>query len=256
MVVNSSSRWDNHYLEGLDWLVQNVGIDGVYIDDFSFDRTVMRRARKILDRGRPGSLIDLHSWNHFNDRAGFANCANIYLDCLPYVDRIWFGEEFNYNEAPDYWLVELSGIPFGLMGEMLQDGGNPWRGMLFGMTGRYPYMSDPRPLWRLFDQFGIQQTEMIGYWTADCPAKTDHPQVLATVYRKPGKTLIALASCAPETVECQLTIDFEALGLSSETASLRAPAVENFQGEATFRPADPIPVDPARGWLLVVEGER
>jgi len=36
----------------------------------------------------------------------------------------------------DYWLTEVSGIPFGLMGEMLQDGGHPYRGMLYGMTAR------------------------------------------------------------------------------------------------------------------------
>ena len=51
-------------------------------------------------------------------------------------------------------------------------------------------------------------------------------------------------------------IDLDALGLSSETARLRTPAVGNFHGEASVCPADPIPVDPARGWLLVVEGER
>ena len=56
----------------------------------------------------------------------------------------------------------------------------------------------------------------------------------------PGKTLIALASWAPETVDCRLTIDFEALALAPETSRLRAPAVENFQGEAIFRPEDPI----------------
>ena len=34
------------------------------------------------------------------------------------------------------WLLELAGIPFGLFGEMLQNGGNQWRGMLYGITCR------------------------------------------------------------------------------------------------------------------------
>jgi len=30
---------------------------------------------------------------------------------------------------------------------------------------------------------------LIGYWAPDCLVRTDHPAVLATVYRKPGKAL-------------------------------------------------------------------
>ena len=55
--------------------------------------------------------------------------GTIYMELLPYIDRLWLGEGFNANHAAwDFWLVEMSGLPFGLMGEMLQDGGNPWRG--------------------------------------------------------------------------------------------------------------------------------
>ncbi|MCS7265872.1 MAG: DUF6067 family protein, partial [Armatimonadetes bacterium] len=98
---------------------------------------------------------------------------------------------FNYNMPPDYWLVEISGIPFGLMGDMLEGGGHPYRGMIYGMTGRY-HICTPN-LWQALDAFGIQDAEMIGYWRKDCPVRTDKPNVLATVYRKRGKALIALA---------------------------------------------------------------
>jgi len=79
-------------------------------------------------------LIDLHSANQYNPRDGYASSANLYLEHFPYLDRLWFGEYFDYNSQPDYWLIEISGIPFGLMGEMLEKGGNPWRGMIYGMT--------------------------------------------------------------------------------------------------------------------------
>ncbi len=78
-----------------------------------------------LDKHRPGSLLDLHSWNHFNGRAGYANCLNLYLEHTPYLDSLWIGEGRNYNEPPDHWMVEVSGIPLGLFGEMLQCGGKP-----------------------------------------------------------------------------------------------------------------------------------
>lgn len=116
-IVNSGiSRWHNYYLEGLDWLMKNVGIDGLYIDDLAFDRMTMKRIRKVMNRTNPGAMIDLHSANQYNPKDGFANSANLYLEHFPYLDRLWFGEYFNYDFPPEFWLVEVSGIPYGLMG--------------------------------------------------------------------------------------------------------------------------------------------
>ncbi len=252
-ITMGDTRWHNYYLEGLDWLARNVNVDGLYIDDLAYDRTVMKRARKILDRTRPGSQIDLHSWNHFNDLAGHACCLDMYMEHLPYIDRIWIGEGRDYDTPPDYWLVEISGIPFGVMGEMLERGGNPWRGMIYGMTGRLPYMADPRPIWKLWDEFGMAGSRMTGYWSPDCPVRTGSPSVLATVYGKPRKALVSIASWAKDKVDCRLAIDFARLGLDPAKARLRAPEVQAFQPAATFSPSDPIPVEPGRGWLLVLE---
>jgi len=48
-------------------------------------------------------------------RGRIRSSANLYLEHFPFIDRLWFGEGFDYNEPPDYWLTEISGIPFGLM---------------------------------------------------------------------------------------------------------------------------------------------
>ena len=72
-----------------------------------------------------------------HDKWGRGNPLLRFCDILPYFDRIWLGEGSSYNDTPpDFWLVEMSGIPFGVMGEMLQDSGNPWLGMVYGMTQR------------------------------------------------------------------------------------------------------------------------
>jgi hypothetical protein len=47
------SRWHNYYLEGLAWLLRNVEIDGLYLDGIGYDRQIMKRVRKVLDRNRP-----------------------------------------------------------------------------------------------------------------------------------------------------------------------------------------------------------
>ncbi len=247
------SRWHNYYIEGLSWLIRNVGVDGLYLDGIGYDREIMKRVRKVMQRTRPGCLIDFHSGSHFHPQYGLNNCANLYIELFPYVDSLWFGEGFNYNESPDFWMVEMAGIPYGLFGEMLQGGGNPWRGMLYGMTNRLGWSGDPRHLWKLWDEFGIQDARMIGYWDASCPVKTNHKDVLATAYVRQGKSLVALASWAKEPVRCTLDIDFEDLGLDPARTTLYAPAIPGIQPEMIFRPADPIPVLPGRGWMLIAD---
>ncbi|WP_346238152.1 glycoside hydrolase domain-containing protein [Niabella insulamsoli] len=256
-IVNSGmSRWHNYYVEGMNWLVKNVGIDGIYLDDVAFDRTTMKRVKRVLTaNGKPG-IIDLHSANQFNKSDGFNNSANLYMEHFPYINRLWFGEYFDYEQnGPDFFLTEVSGIPFGLMGEMLQDGGNAWRGMLYGMTNRLPWSdgADPRPIWRFWDEFGIEGAEMLGYWSPACPVQTDHPEVLATVYKKNGKTLVAMASWANEDINVKLLIDWTALGIDPSKATIEAKAIKDFQEAKLFDRDEAIPVKQNKGWLLIIQ---
>ena len=248
IVTSGESRWYNYYVEGLKWLLANTGIDGLYLDDVTYDRRILKRMRKVMEAARPGCLIDLHS------NTGFSRGpANQYMEFFPYVDRLWFGESFNYDDPPDYWLVEISGIPFGLMGEMLQGGGNPWRGMLYGMTARMPWSGDPRHVWKVWDEFGISEARMIGYWDPACPVRTGREDILATAYVRPGRTLVSLASWAPQQMVVRLGIDWKALGLDPAKVTLRAPEITGFQKAAVFKPDEGIPVEPKRGWLILVE---
>ncbi len=247
ILTSGASRLYNFYVEGINWLVHNVPIDGLYLDDVAYDRTILMRVRKVLDRARPGCLIDLHSNTQFSKGP-----ANQYTEFFPYVNRLWFGEGFHYDAmSPVQWLVECSGIPFGLMGDMLEGGGNRWRGMLFGMTVRLPWeASGPWPVWKVWDEFGIGDSRMVGWWEKECPVRTGRDDVLATAYVKPGKTLIALASWAPEKTEVRLQLDWKALGVDASKARLVAPDVKDFQPAREWRQDEPIAVEPKRGWLI------
>lgn len=247
------SRWHNYYLEGLSWLVRRLGIDGLYLDGIGYDREIMKRVRKVMQREGRGCLIDFHSGNNYHPEYGLNNCANQYLELFPYIDSLWFGEGFDYNEPPDYWMVEIAGIPYGLFGEMLQGGGNPWRGMLFGMTGRLGWGGNPQALWKVWDDFGIQDAKMSGFWDPRCPVKTGLTNVLATAYVKKGKTLVSLASWAANATKVRLEIDCATLGLDPNKATLYAPAIRSFQPEAIFKLGDEIPAQPGNGWLLLLD---
>ncbi|HWB24748.1 MAG TPA: glycoside hydrolase domain-containing protein [Chitinophagaceae bacterium] len=256
-IVNSGmNRWHNYYVEGMNWLVNNVGIDGIYLDDVAFDRVTMKRIKRVLTQnGHPG-IIDLHSANQYDKSDGFNNSAMLYMEHFPYLSRLWFGEYFDYeNNDPGFFLTEVSGIPFGLMGEMLQGDGNLWRGMIYGMTNRLGWSakSDPRPIWKLWNEIGMHGIEMIGYWSSHCPVKTSNDKVLATVYKKKDLALISIASWADTDVNVQLNIDWKALGIEENKATIIAPAIENFQPGKTFIKDEKIPVKKNEGWLIVVK---
>lgn len=261
LTVSGGSRWNNLYLEGLQWLVRNDKLDGLYIDDVSFDRKTMQRVRKILERNSPNPMIDLHSWNPRDSGneplimgTGKYSPALLYMEQFPYIDRIWFGEGFHYDHKDqDYWLTEISGIPYGVMSEMLEKGGNPWLGMLYGMSNRLGWQGNPVEIWKFWDRFGMSGTEMIGYWDKAVPVKTDKPDVVATVYRKPGRTLISLGNFGDADETVNLAIDFAKLGINPRRATLRALPIEGFQPAAEFARDAPIKISAKRGWLIVVE---
>jgi len=250
MLNKGTSRWTNYYIEGLKWLAANQHIDGLYLDDIAFSRETVKRLVAVLSEERDEVVIDLHSANQFNPADGFINSAMLYMEHFPFISRLWFGEYFDYDQGPDYWMTEVAGLPFGLMGEMLQDGGHPYRGMLYGMTARKYGNVDPRPVWGLMNDFGIAESRMMGYWLTDTPVTTDNPQVLATTYVQEGSALIALASWSDADEVVNLTTDLAALGLAGGTSAW-APAVEGLQ-EAAEIDLSAVPVPAGQGLFVLL----
>lgn len=170
------------------------------------------------------------------------------------VGRAYGEIVFQPRSGPGEYYVYF--MPFGLSGEMLQRGGNLWRGMLYyGMTNRLGWNRESRPegIWRFWDECGIAEMAMFGYWDGYCPVRTGREDVLATAYVGEGRTVVSLASWAKGEVDCALAVDWERLGIGREGAEWRAPGIEGFQEERVFGRGERIPVAPGKGWLLVVE---
>jgi hypothetical protein len=184
-----------------------------------------------------------------------ASNANAFSHLFPYIDSLWFGEGFDYTLPYDYWFVAISGIPFGLFGEMLGPG-NPYYGMTFGITARYLVNNaDPSPIWSFWDYFGIQDSEMIGWWRPDCPVLSNYEDVIVTVYKKDDSALLAIANWNYEDVEVQLFVDWTALGLDEKKCVFLATEIRNFQNETTFQIDDSIPIAANSGWLLIIQAQ-
>jgi hypothetical protein len=254
LTASGDSRWINYYIEGLGWLIRNVGIDGLYMDDVSFDRHIMKRIRKVMDSEKPGCIIDLHSNTGFSKGP-----ATQYAEYFPYVDKLWFGESFMYDEMSwENWLVEVSGIPFGHMGDMLHGGGNPWLGMVFGMTARLPWSTEgvtcnPVAIWKVWDDFKIDQSRMSGFWEEENLVETGNPVVKATAYIHNEKVLISIGNFSDELCKIKLEIDWEQLEFGPDNTRLVAPEIQNFQESLEAGTGEWIELKPRKGWLFYLE---
>jgi len=272
IAVYALSRWNNYYVEGLNQLKRDYACDGIYLDEIAYDRVTLRRAKVVF--GKDG-LIDHHS-----DKGGFMKSPAVsYLELFPFIDSLWYGEGFDYDSAtPDFWLVEISGLPFGLTSDMLRYSGMTpfhFRGMLFASANRWqdnlatPGSSaafDPRAVWALWASFGISDATMYGWWLADegdvVPVTTNSSDVKCTVYAKPGKALLALANFGPAPVAVALVFDWGRLGLEPSGMRLRAPMLQPMQPEErSWAIGDTIVVPAAQrgskasreGWLVLLE---
>ena len=217
MRVVALSRWNNFYIEAVQQMMRDFGLDGVYLDEIAYGRITMMRMKKLLDAR--GGVIDHHS-----DSGAFCvSPAMIYSEHYAYLDKLWYGEGFPYDTAsPEYWLIEMSGLAFGLTAEMLRyPGMTPYhfKGMLFGEANRWQSGQDastvltdpfvPVALWRLWRDVDIASAALYGWWLEDTPlgtsalpvrAATASDIVKVTSFVLPTQAVIAVASFAPADV--------------------------------------------------------
>jgi hypothetical protein len=142
------------------------------------------------------------------------------------------------------------------MGEMLEHGGNPWLGLVHGCTGRLGWGGNPRPVWKLWDDFGAVDSEFIGWWAeGDCPVRSSDPLVKASIWVQPGKkTLVAVGNFAGDSRRVKLEIDWKQLGLDPQKAKFYAPPLREYgQREAILPPQGEIFLRPLAGAAFILD---
>jgi hypothetical protein len=272
MRVVALSRWNNYYVEGVQQMMRDFEVDGIYLDEIAYDRITMMRIRKLLDT-RNG-VIDHHS-----DSGAFCDSpAMIYLEHFPFLAKLWYGEGFPYDTAtPEYWLIEMSGLAFGLTAEMLRyPGETPYhfKGFLFGSSNRWQSGMDidtittdpfvPVSLWRLWQDVEIENASFFGWWLEDTNLGTTalpirssvHGDVIkVTTYVLESQAVVALASFASSTVgdlTVSLTYNISILGFDlTPDYCLSAPLLLPFQPVASKMPLNAsFSVKQGQGWIF------
>ena len=110
------------------------------------------------------------------------------------------------------------------------------------------------PVWRAWEQFGIEDAEFIPYWKHDPRIQTSHPDVVASVHLKPGTLLLAAATSKRVQPEATITLDLPALGIAPD-ASVRDAQGElvTAQKDETGRITLPFPGKFNSGYLKIGE---
>ena len=239
-VVPESPCFENFFMESLRYLLEHCPIDGLYMDDTSLSREGFQRIHRIFHKYRgKAPILDFHSWNSFYYKPAdrnYGQCSGVLRDMmlLPYFTGLWLGEGFDYEgTSPDYYLTEISGIPYGLMSQMLRAGGNPWRGILYGMTNRYGWSGKPpKYLWKFFDEFGLcgLKLELDAYFPGVLPEGI----CVSRFSNAENRVCYALASWKDEPVN-----------IESEVYGMTVPEIPDFQSAGQHM------IEPGKGLLLM-----
>jgi hypothetical protein len=117
--------------------------------------------------------------------------------------------------------------------------------------------ADPRSIWKVWADFGMKGSKMIGYWSENVPAKTNIESVLATVYKKEKSALISIASWSEKTEQVELIIDWKKIGIDPNKAKVLMPDMKGFQKGSSLKimngHIEPISIDKAKGVIIWIK---
>lgn len=268
------SRWQNFYVNGMNYLIKNAPyIKGYYIDGMSHDREIMKRNARIFEKYRGTDYyMQIHCADQFGQRGSRFNSTNINAEMFAYGTDLWLGEFYYYQMSPSNWLTDISGVVFGVPTNNLDFSyyGDfplyPYRTCLFGMgfSGGLPFGS----IWNVWDEFGITKSEMSPWWNKKTAvdvvyndngkkekiSKKVSDPILATSFVKKGeKTLIVIASWQDKDRTVALDIDWKALGIDKNKAKFTAPFVLDLQERQENINPDSINIKANTGLILLVE---
>ncbi|MBI3921354.1 MAG: hypothetical protein HY318_08060, partial [Armatimonadetes bacterium] len=71
-----------------------------------------------------------------------------------------------------------------------------------------------RPVWDVWEKFGIEDATFVGYWRDSPNVTSSHPDVKVSYHLKPGQVLLAVASAKREPPAATITLDLAGLGLN------------------------------------------
>ncbi len=233
VVTAPSSRMDNYYIEGLDYLIKNADINAVSLRDANLNRTTIERIKKIIGRrkGIPG-IIEMQISDQFNENSGYSNSLNYYTDVLPFLDKVWLDRSFEaMKEDPEVLLIEASGLPYGLA-VVGREKDSISKCLLYACLPKYGLeyeVSDALgDMYSHLDNFQVQNAIFRGYWDEQNPFKTDKAEVLCSTYQNGENMIAVFYNFAEKPVDFEIGVENK-LGYTTVGKKIRSLEIAGMQ---------------------------
>jgi len=179
------------------------------------------------------------------------------MDLLPYFDLIWIGEGRDYNRAPDHWLVEVSGIPFGLPGQMLEGGGNPWRGMVYGITNRAGWVDNaPTEIWKFWDEYNIADKHHMGHWETNYPVSSSNSNIFTSLFSGTEESILAVANWSNKEQHTSISVRWKELGIDPSSVDIFIPFIKSFQDASDKVSLNSLIIPAGKGFLIIIRQKK
>ena len=246
-IVCYRSAWQDFIAAHLQKLVEEYGIDGVYLDGTSepwgcrntahgcgyrrpdgsigatypfYDtRRMMKRIYTIVKRHDPRGQVNVHQ----------STCMTI--PTLAFATSYWDGEQLQGLKRQatagevlplDAFRAEFMGHNWGVPAELLHYASGPLRrsesmalALLHDVPVRPGSMADLHELarlWRAFDELGRHEAAWLPYWDSGRYVRTGPAGVKASLYNRPGKGfLVVIANTTPKKCRAEVTFDLATL---------------------------------------------
>lgn len=252
-IVCYRSHWQDFMAKGINRVITEYGIDGVYLDGtsepwgcanrrhgcgyerpdgsigkthpFQDVRSMMKRIATIVAKHNPKGQVNVHQ----------STCMTV--PTLSFATSYWDGEQLQglkrhgtaLEVLPlDAFRAEFMGHNWGVPAELLWYGSGPFKrteAESLGLLHDIPTRPSGAPadleklsrLWKTFDEFGRHQAAWIPYWASADVVKTSDDALKVSLYNRPGQGLIAvLVNTGVEPIEAEADFDPSKLQQSSD----------------------------------------
>ncbi len=255
-IVCYRSAWQDFIAYHLEKLIDEYGIDGVYLDGTSepwgcanqkhgcghvrpdgnvgqtypfFDtRSMMKRIYTIVKRHDPEGQVNVHQ----------STCMTI--PTLSFATSYWDGEQLQsvarkgaaQEVLPlDAFRTEFMGHNWGVPAELLHYASGPFKrseavamALLHDVLVRPSSMADVEvssKMWKAMDDFGRDEATWIPYWQSADVVRAEPSGVKVSLYNRPGKGLIAVvANTGSQQCGAEVRFDLGALGQPAELTAI------------------------------------
>ncbi len=254
-VVCYRSVWQDFIAYHLEKLIEQYGIDGVYLDGTSepwgcrnqkhgcgyqrpdgtigptypiFDtRRMMKRIYTIVKKQKPQGQVNVHQ----------STCMTI--PTLAFATSYWDGEQLQSVPRPgfaqeilplDAFRTEFMGHNWGVPAELLHYASGPFKrfeavamALLHDVLVRPGTMADVEvcaKMWHAMDAFGRRQATWLPYWENGRYVRAEPAEVKVSLYNRPGRGLVAVvANTGRQECQAQVAFNLRALGQPPQLAA-------------------------------------